>query len=449
MASEKDSGRDIKLTISIVAGLVVIVVGGAYLIYGWLVTPPPVESRIDLSRVATTNARQATESPEYQRLLNQSNTTGAMEAKKKNVSFVASIPFQQEPVEPPPKATPKPTASATTSGKQQGANQKPQETPEQIEARKKKVADLVTKFQGANGLSKVGDLGVGVVPDGSGNGDGSGFQAWSESLPGGYRPKAVAGASPVGAAMSALPPIEIIPAYWSGPGTIEIGIDSDNNITPVIGRISTGPYDGATLEAPESRLQGEGVVIHFTSMNYKGVTYKVNAYALNEETLTASVASEVNHRYMSRIVLPAVLNGLGGISQLYAQANSQVVSNGFTTETVRPGMPDGAAVLGVIAGGTATQAAKALATDAAKVPPVQVKVRHREVVKIQFFGAVYNTDAIAPGRGGELVRPAVPASQVTSRAPDPVQPALPATPADDWRRQTESRIQEQRALLGQ
>ena len=87
-------------------------------------------------------------------------------------------------------------------------------------------------------------------------------------------------------------------------------------------------------------------MIHFTEMAFNGVNYQVDAYALQSDTLLANVATDVNHRYFSRGVWPAILTGIGGVGEMYAQANTQVVSNQFSTTTTRPSSPDAKAVGG-------------------------------------------------------------------------------------------------------
>lgn len=235
-------------------------------------------------------------------------------------------------------------------------------------------------------------------------------------------------------------PVEVIPPYWRGPGIIDIGVDSDNSTTPVLGKLPTGPYAGAVLKASDgAKLAGDGVVIHFTQMAYKGVNYTVDAYALQDDTLLANVATDVNHRYMSRIVLPAVLSGIGGIGEMYRQANTQVVTNGFNTQTVRPGLPDGGAVIGSIVGGGAAQAGKVLSDDAARSPAKQVTVTKGQVVAVQFMRGVYAGDAIAPGLEGQTVAPAVPAQSSRSAY---IQPNT----EDQLRAQAQARIEQQRLL---
>ncbi|WP_245181618.1 hypothetical protein [Erwinia tracheiphila] len=82
--------------------------------------------------------------------------------------------------------------------------------------------------------------------------------------------------------------------------------------------------------------------------------------------------SSVNNRYTTRILLPALAHGLGLGGQLYASANTQILSNGYNTLEGRVGMPDGKAVAGTILGGAAQQAGQVVSQDAQKLPVKQV-----------------------------------------------------------------------------
>ncbi|QBI65778.1 traO protein (plasmid) [Pseudomonas syringae] len=447
MANENDAKRDMKLTAALVGGALVVFLGGAYYLWDWLARPAPAQSKVDLGRVAQASRSHSTESPAYRDLLKQYNEEGASTAKNENSSFIASMPMEQTSVMlPVTKAKPAPQAEPTArrSRTRQDENSKDSEKKEdprlkallaRINPEKKaeeRQSGLVFAhvLGGTNALNSSGDTTTGSA---------GGYDSWSETLPGGAKLKTASMKSTA----EPYSPVEVVPPYWRGAGVIDIGVDSDNSTTPVLGKLS-GPYAGAVLKAPEgARLAGDGVVIHFTEMAFKGVNYKVDAYALQDDTLLANVASEVNHRYMSRIVLPAVLGGIGNISDMYSQANTQVLSNGFSTQTARPGMPDGTAVAGTILGGAAGQAAKVLTDDAARTPATQVNVFKGQVVAIQFMRGVYAGDAVAPGRSGETVQPAAPAQAVMSAQPQ--SPAQPLTP-DQWRAQTQTRIQAQRKL---
>jgi intracellular multiplication protein IcmE len=447
MANENDAKRDIRLTSVMVVGGLVLLVGGGYLVWDYFAKPAAAPSKVNIVRVAGAAQNQAPESQAYRDLLQQYNQEGASAARSQNSSFIASMPMEQAAVKKPDvKAPPTPSAETTSRRSHTTQTNNSKEAESKTDPRKAALTALMAKITSSEQTGT--GLAFGKVmggDDGSGGAKGStgGYDQWSETLPGGARlqnASAKSGAEPYSA-------VEVVPPYWRGPGVIDIGVDSDNSTTPVIGKLS-GAYAGAVLKAPEGvKLAGDGVVIHFTQMSFKGINYKVDAYALQDDTLLANVASEVNHRYMSRIVLPAVLGGIGNISDLYEQANTQVLTNGFSTQVARPGLPDGTAVAGSILGGAASQAAKVLTEDAARTPATQVRIFQNQVVAIQFMRGVYTGDAVAPGRGGEAVQSAAPAQAVNSVQPQSQSPssAAPVT-ADQWRAQTQARIQAQRKL---
>lgn len=449
MANENDAKRDIRLTSVMIVGGLVLLVGGGYLVWDYLAKPAVPPSKVNIVRVAGAAQNQAPENQAYRDLLQQYNQEGASAARSQNSSFIASMPMEQAAVKKPDvKAPPTPSAETTSRRSHTTQTENAKEAEKKNDPRQKALAQMLARINPGGEPEAVSGLGFAQVMgggDGSGGGKGStgGYDQWSETLPGGARlqnASAKSGGEPYSA-------VEVVPPYWRGPGVIDIGVDSDNSSTPVIGKLS-GAYAGAVLKAPEGvKLAGDGVVIHFTQMSFKGINYKVDAYALQDDTLLANVASEVNHRYMSRIVLPAVLGGIGNISDLYAQANTQVLTNGFSTQVARPGLPDSTAVAGSILGGAASQAAKVLTEDAARTPATQVRIFQNQVVAIQFMRGVYTGDAVAPGRGGEAVQSAMPAQAVNPVQPESQSPssAAPVT-ADQWRAQTQARIQAQRKL---
>lgn len=44
----------------------------------------------------------------------------------------------------------------------------------------------------------------------------------------------------------------------------------------------------------------------------------------------ANVATDVNHHYMSRILLPSIAAGIGKAGDLYADANTEILTNGYS-----------------------------------------------------------------------------------------------------------------------
>ncbi|HBQ8677006.1 TPA: DotG/IcmE/VirB10 family protein, partial [Klebsiella pneumoniae] len=170
--------------------------------------------------------------------------------------------------------------------------------------------------------------------------------------------------------------------------------------------------------------------------------YRVDAYALKDDTLMANVATDVNHHYMSRILLPSIAAGIGKAGDLYADANTEILTNGYSTVTSHAGMPDGEAVAGVVAGGAASNAADVLKSDAAKISPTQVTVDAGQAVYVEFMAAVTTADEIKPrgqnSPGNTATTPENLQDSHTGNALSPVSPTLA-----QLREQTQSRIRTQ------
>ena len=427
---QNTGGGNIRLMMGLILGGIVVVAGGGYALYSYFAAPPPEPSRVNLTRVGGSTQVSAQEQAAYRELLRENNARGAQTAAASDGSFIASIPLQQDVVTP--KETPKvaPAVTPRELPRPQGNGRTQEQEKALSEARQKSLTALLAKIQ----AEPQTDLPAAQLLGGK---DG-GWAAWRDSQPGSYVQQAAARSRQLAANT---PPASVVVApYWRGPGEIYTGVNSDNGTTPVLGRITTGQYAGAVLQAPEgAKLSGDGVIIHFTTMALNGQNYKVDAYALQDDTLVANIATDVDHHYFRRIVLPSIFKGIGSAGQLYAQANTQLLSNGFNTVTTRPSTPDGTAVAGVIAGGTAEQAAQVLNSDAARLPDRTVTVKNGEVVAIQFMRGVYSTDAESP-QG---------VSQATGGNASPAALSSNPTPsAADLREETQARIRaaEQRGM---
>lgn len=420
---QNTGGSNIRLMIGLIVGGVVIAGGGGYALWSHFAAPAPEASRVNLTQVGSSVQVNAPEQPDYRERLRESNAEGARAAAARNTSFIASIPLQQDVVTPKPAAAVTPVAAAAPPRQQQDSGRTAEQEKALTEARTKSLGMLLAKMQAdpeARDLPAAQLLG----------GKESGWAAWRDSQPGSYVQQAAARSQQT---IANTPPAAIVVApYWRGPGEIYTGVNSDNGTTPVLGRITTGRYAGAVLQAPEgAKLSGDGVIIHFTTMALNGQNYRVDAYALQDDTLVANIATDVDHHYVRRIVLPSIFKGLGAAGQLYAEANTQLLSNGFNTVTTRPSTPDGTAIAGVIAGGTAEQAAQVLTSDAARLPDRTVTVKNGEVVAIQFMRGVYSTDAESP-------QGMTPASG-SGRTPDALS-SNPTPTAADLRAETQARI---------
>ncbi|ELL9358908.1 hypothetical protein RX465_004940, partial [Escherichia coli] len=111
--------------------------------------------------------------------------------------------------------------------------------------------------------------------------------------------------------------------------------------------------------------------------------------------------------------LPAFLGGFGEAGSLFKSANTQILTNQYST-LASTAMPSGKVLAGVIGGGMAEKGGSVLQQDAAKLPATQVTVNRNETIAIQFVDGVYSTDAIKPGASRTTQN-----AQVTSESRQP------------------------------
>ncbi|EEB6817192.1 hypothetical protein FVW76_16070 [Salmonella enterica] len=397
MSIEQDAASDGKKTLALIAVAVIIVAGAGYLGWGWMQQSAVPDSQYNLSRVANNAPLSAQESRQYRELLKLSNQQGAQEAESEGNSFVASLSESQQTDDTPviPRVAPVPVtlntqmnSSQHDTGQQGGLN----------EEQKQQITNLLTQL---NARWQTTDMQLATAPGSEGQDGQSPFSQWAQSVPGLVSsppqpaPQGTAGIS----ATTATSRINI-PGLSRYPGTIDTAIDSDNPESKVIAVIPAGKLKDAQLAAPNVQLAGDGVIVNFKTLAFNGMTCTIDAYAQDDETQRSSIASDVNHRYVTRIILPAVANGLGKGGQMYEDSNTQILTTNSGTVTGRTGTPDSKALAGVIAGGIGQQAAQVMTQDASRLPVTQVNVDRRQVISILFMKPVTDKDC-TPMPAGE------------------------------------------------
>ncbi|MFP2241046.1 conjugal transfer protein TraO [Pseudescherichia vulneris] len=415
MAVEKDARRDVKKTGLIIVGGGFAAIAMIFLIASWLNAPPPAVTRISVDKTVGGTGKTTAESPQYQTLLRENNAEGAKQAMANNTSFIASAgsgtvrqvpPISQEAPPPPPPPAPRAENSLPP----------PQPAPAQsIDPERKKALEALLKELAVQRGAPAGQLasvtgqppGQAAQPAGTpGVAAASPFAGWTDSLS-----PASQNGNATDSGMATVDRI-LIPVGSRPGGVIETAIDSDNTGSQVLARIPAGPYAGATLTANGVQLAGDGVSIHFTNMDWNNNTWRIDAWAAMPDTLQSSVASSVNNRYTTRILLPALAHGLGLGGQLYASANTQILSTGYNTIEGRVGMPDGKAVAGTILGGAAQQAGQVISQDAQKLPVKQVLVDRGQSIAVLFMTAVKESDKAIKTRDEPAAMSLQPASRM-------------------------------------
>ncbi|HAV9945802.1 TPA: conjugal transfer protein TraO [Escherichia coli] len=414
MSTEKDAGQSGKKGVVLVVAALVLIAGISYVGMGWFQPQERTQSRLALSAASVRTGTTTDETAHYRELLRQDNAQGAAEAEKNNTSFLASIP---RGVDIPVENTDTGKTGQSGNDEKRTTRENNRTTPSQQRVsdkdRQERLKQLLARLRNTTPAT----LTVATVPGGESGGSGrsNGGQSqgiwhnWTSSLSGGN--------SIIPATLRSTdvttPPVTIIPALTRVPAYIETAVDSDNTTSQVVANIPAGPWAGARLHAARVTLVGDGVEINFTRMFWQGTEYKVNAWAQDQKTLQSSVASDVNHRYVSRIFLPAFLRGFGEAGSLFKSANTQILTNQYST-LASTAMPSGKVLAGVIGGGMAEKGGSVLQQDAAKLPATQVTVNRNETIAIQFVDGVYSTDAIKPGASRTTQN-----AQVTSESRQP------------------------------
>jgi intracellular multiplication protein IcmE len=186
----------------------------------------------------------------------------------------------------------------------------------------------------------------------------------------------------------------IVPGYELVPALLQTHIDTDEDSAVEV-LVPAGTYAGARVFAPGYKRLENSVDMTFTGMSWKGHTYKINAKAVDELTLRTALSGEVNNRWFSRIMLPALAAGLGRAGQLYERSGGQTVTTpqGGVVQS-EPETPSGRAVAGTVVGGIGRQAAQVMTRDAAAAPIKQVLVAAQTTIGVRFMQPVMASDEL-------------------------------------------------------
>lgn len=96
---------------------------------------------------------------------------------------------------------------------------------------------------------------------------------------------------------------------------------------PVVAMVVSGPFNGSRVLGSFQKTE-EYLVLKFTTLVGKdGHSIPINATAVDPDTTLTGMATDVDHRYMARIILPAAAKFIEGLG-------SAIADNGSTTVTV-------------------------------------------------------------------------------------------------------------------
>lgn len=407
-----EKGTDLKKIGVMAGGVVIVAIIGGYYFFA----PSDVDTASsDIKSINPSTGgnlgRERTD-PNYNRLLQTFNTQGAERADQTGSSFIstleASNPSDVDVSDKPDKPQYNwnqqqqqrqvKQASGNNDNGEKAKQQK--EKDKAIDAMLAKLDSNRTPVAGAQLASAWGDSGQsgGTQNQNGGNQSGAGtngnaFSGWTQSV---YpQPASIAQNSGTGNAKEQgkqSKGARLISAYKRIPAIVDNAMDSDDLNSPTTAHVPLGDQKGATFYSKENRLAGAGIRVHFTGMEWNGVECKVDAYSVDAETLKASIASDVNDRWFTHVIVPAVANGIGRTGQLYEDSNSQMILTDNGNAYRSTGTPNGKAIAGTIIGGIGEQTGRVLEQQATRTPFRQVTVDPNKLIGIQFAAPVYESD---------------------------------------------------------
>lgn len=112
---------------------------------------------------------------------------------------------------------------------------------------------------------------------------------------------------------------------------------------PILVQILSGPLSGGRAIG-RFQTMGDYLVLTFSLVSFKGKDYSINAMALDPDTTLGGMATEVDHRYFSRLVLPAAASFMSSFGSTLGSGSATTTStdSGIIVEQAKQGYKDAA-----------------------------------------------------------------------------------------------------------
>lgn len=190
-------------------------------------------------------------------------------------------------------------------------------------------------------------------------------------------------------------PSVIFPAFKLCPAQLNTLLDTDTNSIVTV-KLSCGELFNAVIQAPGYKLVGENIDMTFTAMTFDGKPYKITAKPIDLDTGRSMLSGDVDHRYASRILMPALALSAAKFGSLFENSTQQstYVSDGTIVQS-SSGKVSSDQMKGAFVGGLGQQTANVLNADASRNPPIKVsRDDDNRTIGIMFLEPVLSSDAM-------------------------------------------------------
>jgi hypothetical protein len=173
-------------------------------------------------------------------------------------------------------------------------------------------------------------------------------------------------------------------------GQLQTEANSDVGDAPILAKILSGPYTGASLIGHFETTRYY-LLLHFSTLAYHDREYSVDVVALDPDTTFAGMATETDGRYFSRVVVPAAAAFVGSFGNAVAQSGT-VVSTDGTTLTQTNNLNTRQQLLAGL-GGAGTYVQQVMTQDAATIKPL-VRIAAGTPMGLMFVTSMKNSGAV-------------------------------------------------------
>lgn len=103
---------------------------------------------------------------------------------------------------------------------------------------------------------------------------------------------------------------------------------------PILAEIASGPLKGSRVLGAFEVMDQDYLVLTFEQVVIDGISYDIDAVALDPKTTNPGMVTDVDHRYLKRVVLPAASAFIEGVAETVAETGSSgAVTDGGTVTT--------------------------------------------------------------------------------------------------------------------
>lgn len=172
---------------------------------------------------------------------------------------------------------------------------------------------------------------------------------------------------------------------------------------PVVAMVVSGTFNGAKLLGTFASQEEYLVITFNTLITKKGTSVPIKAYAIDPQTSLTGVATDVDHRYFQRIILPAAAKFVEGLGDAYSQTTSETTQNATTTTTSTEDL-NTKQEFGKAVSEAASQVGDVLDEDGKNTKPL-VRVAAGTPIGILFMSPVTDQDILQARSGTSMSNP--------------------------------------------